>query len=299
MAATLFATSTQGGLSTDEEYRYQVEPTGVPILDQIITGGGINEPQSATFDGAGRLFVVNRGPNSGGGGSISRFLSPAGQFLATNAIISASFSRPHWAVVWNQELFVVNTDNGNVLRFLFGGDGSALANGSFTAGLAGAKSLRGITAAPWGEILVTECCGSEVIHRFLIDVNGTAIPNGTITGGLSNPHDMAFSPWGELFVANFGNNTIARFAFNGSHQATTNGQLTASGLAQPIGVSFSPWGELFVASHSVGRIWRWTFDAGRHASTNGFFTTPNTLGDVEFLPEVLTPIPTGFLMKIR
>ncbi len=132
----------------------------------------------------------------------------------------------------------------------------------------------------------------DEINRYLFDASGNAIPNGVITGGgLSNPHDMAFSPWDELFVANVGNNSISRFLFNALGNATPDGQITGNGLNGPIGLDFSPWGELFVSSHFAPVISRWTFDASFNAVPNGSFATPQTLGDLQFLPTNVRFVP--------
>jgi hypothetical protein len=95
---------------------------------------------------------------------------------------------------------------------------------------------------------------------------------------------MAFSPWGELFVANGDSGSISPFVFDSSGNATSNGQLSGNGLCGPIGVAFSPWGELFVSNHSCPSISRWVFDSTFNATPNGSFSTPATLGDLEFLP---------------
>ncbi|MFN2530746.1 MAG: choice-of-anchor Q domain-containing protein [Pyrinomonadaceae bacterium] len=280
----LFAVSSQGEESTNEVFRYQLGPTGSPTLDLTMTHGSFDRPFGITFNAAGEMFIVNRGSGGGGGGSVSRFVNAGQSPLFNGAVLSSSFDTPHDAAFRNGELFISQRFGAGALRFLFDGADNGSLNGTITNGL-NPGFPRGVTVNPTtGELFISECCGVNEINRYVFDASGNAIPNGVITGGgLSNPHAMAFSPWGELFVANVDGN-ISRFVFDDSGNAISNGQLSGNGLCGPIGLAFSPWGELFVANHFCPRIARWTFDASFNAIPNGSFSTPATLGDLEFLP---------------
>ena len=289
-AAKLFVVSAQGTESTNEVYRYNVEPTGSPTLELTITDPSLDKPFGLAFNAIGEMFVVNRGPAFGTTGSVSRFLDPQGAPVPNGTITSSRFSFPHLAVFRNGELFIAQATGNNVVRFIFDAAGNAQFNGDLSAGLC-CTAPRGVTVSPTGnELFVTQCCGVSQINRYLLDASGNATPNGVITGGgLNNPHDMAFSPWSELFVANSsGCHCISRFIFDAAGNASPNGQITGNGLNGPIGLDFSPWGELFVSNHFSPSVSRFTFDALFNAIPNGSFSTPASLGDLQFFPAAPT-----------
>jgi hypothetical protein len=293
-AVKLFAVSAQGENSTNQLFRYDVAPTGPPSLDMTMVDSSFDRPASIAFSKEGEMFVTNRGPVSGSGGSVSRFLNAGVSPLFNGSILSSSFNLPHGAAFKNGELFVAQRFGAGALRFLFDATGNGSPNGSITNGL-NSGYPRGVTVNPTtGELFVTECCGINEINRYVFDSSGNAIPNGVITGGgLSNPHDLAFSPWGELFVANSDSGNVLRFVFDSSGNATPNGQLSGNGQCAPIGLAFSPWGELFVSSHFCPTISRWVFNGSFQATANGSFSTPATLGWLAFVPlSGLTVIPS-------
>jgi hypothetical protein len=291
----LFAVSAQFAQSTNEVFRYDIGSTGSPTLDLVITDSSFDGPGLLAFGPKGEMFVINRGPQtfSGPQGSVTRFLNPQATPIPNGTITSSSFNRPHWAIFRNSELFIANPGDNNVLRFVFDGTGNAIPNGTITAGLFG-TTARGIQVTPWGELFVTQCCGVDSINRYIFDSSGNAIPNGVITGGLSNPHDMAFSPRGELFVANFENNTVSRFLFDAEKNAIFNGQFTASTFNGPLGLAFGPGGELFVGNHLGPGISHFLFDASFNPIPNGFISTPASLADIEFSPQITDNIPPTF-----
>ena len=280
-AAKLFATSSQGAVSTNEVFRFDVGgPAEEPTFEMAITVSSIDAPAGMVFSNSSELFVANRG------GSVSRILNPGAVPTFNGTISSPAFAGPHFAAFRNGELFVAQRLSGNVLRFLFDASGNHSPNGTITVGLA-AGAPRGVAVHPTtSELFVSECCGVNEINRYVFDDAGNALPNGVITGGgLSSPHDLIFSPWGELFAVNPGNNSISRFVFDALGNASSNGQISGNGLNGPVGLDFSPWGELFVPSHLEPLVSRWVFDDAGNAIPNGSFSTPNTVADVQFGPE--------------
>ncbi|MBK7956509.1 MAG: hypothetical protein IPK02_22700 [Candidatus Accumulibacter sp.] len=290
-AASLFLSGTDDNVL----YRYDVEPTGTPVLSASIATPA---PSGIAFSPAGELFVANTPSLSRGGalvlGTVSRFLDPLGTLLAHGTI--SGLSKEVEELLFRQgELLVVNQGAANIARFAFDGAQSASPNGVIT-GLS--TNERGIAWNPaTDEIFVSRCCGSNRIDRFVFDSSGHASPNGTITGGgLSSPHGMAFSPWGELFVANGASDSISRFSFDALGHASLSGTITGIGLDIPIGLRFSPWGELFVANEETSAVSRWTFDVSHNAIANGSFTTPaSRLNWLEFAPSapLSTPEPSS------
>ncbi len=276
--AMLLAVSRQGNNSTNEIYRYEVPGlTGTPTLELTITDSSFNSIYSLAFSSSRELFVTNVA-----GGSVSRLLNATGVPVSNGTITSTDFLSPCGAVFRGDELFVAQC-GGNVLRFAFDATGATIPGGTIAAGLVyGAP--RGIAVSPWDELFIAQCCLLSQINRYRFDAGGSVIPNGVIASiELFGPHDVVFSPWGELFVANSGNNNVLRFLFDATGNAVLNGQITGPALNNTVGLAFSPWGELFVGNHSgSGGISRWTFDAAHNAVYNGFFSTPNTLGDIEF-----------------
>ncbi len=287
--AKLFVVSVQGEQSTNQVFRYELAgPTSSPVLAFTLTHPSFDKPCCLAFRETGEMFVVNQGtPSPGNFGSISRFSDPGGLPTFSATIGSGAFSAPHFATFKAGEVFVAQRFGNNVLRFTFDSTGFPVSNGAITAGL-GNTAPRGVIAHPaTGELFVTECCGINEINRYVFDALGNAVPNGVITGGgLNSPHDMAFSARGELFVANANGNSVSRFAFDAAGNAFPNGQIAGDGLNTPTGLDFSPWGELFVASQGAPVVARWLFDASFNAIPNGSFSTPVTLGDLQFLPSI-------------
>jgi hypothetical protein len=268
-------------------YRYDVEPDGPPVFDYNFADPGLDRPFGLTFSPSNELFVTNRGPGSGGGGSVSRFLDPGGSPVPNGKITSSAFNLPTGAGFLGDELFVAQGLGNNVLRFLFDNNGNAIPNGSITEGLIN-TAPRGVVGGPGNELFVSQCCGVDSVNRYVFDDQGKAIANGVITGGaLQNPHGMAFSPWGELFVANdSAGNSVSRFIFDADGNALPNGAITGQAINHPEGLAFSPWGELFVGNdNSAGGISRWLFDDSGTAIFNGSFASPGALNDLKFLPE--------------
>ncbi|MDT5261167.1 MAG: hypothetical protein QOC61_171, partial [Acidobacteriota bacterium] len=277
-------------------YRFEVDSAdSAPVLDDTFSDASLQNPVGLAFSPAGELFVTNRGPNSGQGGSITRFLNPTGTPVPHGVINSPDFYAPHWAAFRGNELFAAEGTANTVLRFVFDTAGNASRQGTISDGLVG-TAPRGVALAPWGEVFVSQCCSVDVISRYLVDSNGNAVPNGTISGGgLSSPHDLAFSPQGELFVANPVNNSVSRFKFDAQHNVTSSAQLTSPTFSVPIGLAFSPWGELFVCNYANTTVSRFTFDGSSNAVPNGTFSAPAPLADIAFASgtsPTATPTPT-------
>ncbi|HZF19216.1 MAG TPA: carboxypeptidase regulatory-like domain-containing protein, partial [Burkholderiales bacterium] len=287
--AKLFVVSNQGEGSTNQVFRYELTgPSSTPVLAFTLTHPSFDHPCCVAFNDTGDVLVVNRGNPTPGNGSVSRFSDAAGTPTFKDTFTAPTFSGPILATFRRGELFIAQRFGNDVLRFKFDAAGNVTSNGIITAGL-GNTAPRGVIANPaTGELFVTQCCGIDSINRYVFDANGNAVPNGVITGGgLNNPHDMAFSARGELFVANVNGNSVSRFLFDAAGNAFPNGQIVGNGLSGPLGLDFSPWGELFVANFlGSGGVARWLFDASFNAIPNGFFSTPVTLGDLQFLPSV-------------
>jgi len=203
---------------------------------------------------------------------VTRFLTPLGAPAPNGVITNPAFQGPFHGVFRNGELFIVNMNAGNILRYQFDAAGTALPNGLISSGLT--TSVRGIVVTPWGELFASHCCDGSPVVRFTFDAAGNAAPNGSFNHpSLSGTHGMAFSSWGELFVANHSTNAVSRFTFDAARNAVFNGEITGNGLNGPLALAFSPSGELFVASHNAGIVSRWTFDPSRHPMANGAFAT--------------------------
>lgn len=289
--AVFFAVSRQGGNSTNEIYRYTVagpdEPT---LLEMTIAQPSITNPYGLAFSDTNELYVSNAYVNP----SIARLLDPTGSVTANGVIAESSLVNPVGLVIRDGLLYVSQV-SGNVEIFSLDVNGSGTLIGTISANLAGG-SPRNVTINPAGnELLVAQCCGGDSIVRYTIESPGVATFKSVINGnGLNGAHDLVFSPWGELFVANAHGGSISRFTFDSNGNAIPNGALSGNGMSGPIGLDFSPWGELFAADHNNAAISRWMFsDNALHtAIPNGFFSTPNTLADIQFFPTSNTNTPT-------
>ncbi len=260
-------------------YRYQVDGSGPPLLDLTLTDPSFDFPTYLAFDSRGDMFVVNRGYN-GTRMAVDRWKNPRGAPELVGSI-TQGMNHPHGAAFRGKELFVANSAGGNVLRFLFDGNGDPIANGSFDVG----GWCHVVAVSPWGELFITQ---PGVVRRFLVDdVTGEVQSNGTLTAPGLNGYDLAFSPWGELFVANQYSGTVSRFRFDDQHGVTHTENLAAPGMAIPTGLAFSRQGELFVSEYFGGTINRFVFDDARVAFSNGSFQTPQGMGDIAFVTRLV------------
>jgi sugar lactone lactonase YvrE len=89
---------------------------------------------------------------------------------------------------------------------------------------------------------------------------------GTFASGFSFPIDLAFDAAGNLYVACANDNTVRRFAPDG----TNLGVFASSGLNQPLGIAFDTSGNLYVANASGNTIRKFSphgVDLGNFATT--------------------------------
>ena len=274
--------------TSNEVYRYLVQPGDSPVLDLTLTAN-LDRPSYLALDPSmGELFVVNRGNAGGGSGSVARFLDPNGTASPNGTIADVNgsggfdFNLPHGVALRGTELFVVNSFSDNVLRFTFNGSGVASSSG-IISGNPSNHNARGIVIGPQDDLFVTQANStSNQMVEYGFDGSGVASFLRNISSPGSNDHGMVFSPWGELFVTEAGSNSVARILFDSGGLPLANGQLTGNDLNSPIGVTFSPWGELFVANSGVGRICRWMFTPAHVAAPNGSFTTPQPVAGLSF-----------------
>lgn len=292
---TIFISST----AANEVYRYQIYPTGTPVLELTLTANLDRPAYLALNPSQSELFIVNRGNPAGGAGSIARYLDPNGSPIANGTIADVNngggfdFNLPHDLAFRGNELFVVNSDADNVLRFLFDGAGVPSSNGTISLSPIG-QNLRGIVVGPGGNLYLTVAnTTSQQVREFLFDGGGNASPGQVISTPGSNDHGMAFSPWGELFVTEAGSNSIARFTFDGGGVAQANGQITGNGLTSPVDLTFSGWGELFVGNSLGPIVSRWLFTGAHVAVANGSFATPHPVGALQFGKRTITGVGTG------
>lgn len=284
--------------TTNEVYRYKLYPAGTPLLDLTLTSN-LDRPAYLALNPSGsELYIVNRGNPGGGAGFVARYLDPNGSATPNGTIADVNngggfdFSLPHGVAFRGNEMFVVNSDADNVLRFSFAG-GVASSSGIISLAPIG-HNLRGITVGPGGNLYLTVAnTASQQVREFLFDGLGNASPGQVISTPGSNDHDMMFSPWGELFVTEAGTNSIARFTFDGGGGAHANGQITGNGLSSPVAMTFSPWGEMFVGNSLAPIVCRWTFTPAHVAVANGSFAPPNPVGGLQFGTHTITGVRSG------
>jgi hypothetical protein len=268
--------------ATNEVYRYRVQPGGAPILDLTLTGN-MDRPSYLALNPSGsELFVVNRANSAGGAGFITRFLDPNGSPTANgviadlNGVPGFDFSLPHGIAFRPAEMFVVNSNAENVLRFSFNGAGVASSSGIISPGTTG-HNLRGIVVAPSGVMFLT-----------LANKTSQQVLEFSTPG--SNDHGMAFSPWGELFITEANTRSIARVLFDVDGVPHSNGQITGNGLLSPTDLTFSGWGELFVTNSLGGAVCRWTFTPAHVAVENGSFMAPEPVTGIRFGTQSITGV---------
>jgi hypothetical protein len=291
-ADTLLVTSD----TTNEVYRYQVGLSGSPMLDRTLTAN-LDHPAGLAISPSNELFVANR--DMGTTGSVARFRDVTGTAVP-NGTIPANSGNPGFDfraassdAFRGNELFVVNQNRNNVLRFTFDASGNATSNGIISIpGIIG--SARGIAFSPTGDLFVSTLGATistpSTIYQWKFDSSGNAslVSNFTVVG--PGVHGMAFSPWGEMFLPDGDGATIYRILFGSSGNPISNGTITGNGLNMPLDVAFSSWGEMFVGNEGAPIVSRFTFDAAHNAIPNGTFSIPQDNGFLAFAPTA-TSVP--------
>ena len=263
-AATLFVPDYLAG----QVYRYTIRPNAEPVINATIVAPSAT---AVALSSAGELFVAGNSTET-----IYRFLSPFGLPTAHGVITGVGLG---WvspmgvedSTFVDDELWVTDPGNSNVVRLSFDSQGQATVAGT----LDGLAMSGAILWDPTKRIVyITQSfTGTTIWHyRVAADHSLTELPPIT---GVPHPESMVVTAWGELLVGNFETNTVSRFLIDAQGNATSNGTITGNGLSSPAGLALAPWGELFVSNENVRTISRFTFDSAHQAIANGVFAVPS------------------------
>src|SRR4051812_32344359 len=97
----------------------------------------------------GRKYWIGDGiasPSRPGG--VTQFTDIATDLKANGSIASNAFNYPFGCAFRGNELFVLNQDGNNILRFIVKGDGTIVPNGAIPDPQGGDHADRGITVSP-------------------------------------------------------------------------------------------------------------------------------------------------------
>ena len=127
LAAKLFAvTATDAGASTDAVYRFEVGPTGTPVLDLTLVDSSFHLTHSIAFSEKESCSLRIAAMGLQGAVQLRRFINAAGMPAFNNVINSPALSGPHGAVFRGSELFIAQRSGNNVLRIGFDASGNPM-----------------------------------------------------------------------------------------------------------------------------------------------------------------------------
>lgn len=232
---------------------------------------GLNQPVAVTVDGAGNLYVADRG-----NGRVLRYPAP--------------FSNPSPAIpnlVLGQSNFTrLITDPSPATMaapsgLAFASDGSLLVSDSqlnrvlyfpgpstkFTSGMSATKvfgqatftgtgsgnaddrlnSPNGISTDTSDRLYIADSGNNRVAVYDTVTQAGTDPHQALALGNFSNPHDVFVSPANEIFVADTGNNQVQRFPNYESLAAVNYAPSATYPDYNPLGVRVDSFGNLYIA----------------------------------------------------
>jgi sugar lactone lactonase YvrE len=240
------------------------------------------DPQGATFDGNGNLYIADTGDNAvrkvGTDGTVTTFAgtgSPNGLGDGNPANL-ANISNPTDVLFVNNTILIADNGHNRIRAVNFS------SNGNLMTTYAQIADPTAMVADSTGNVYVTSGNGGNnavAIIRTDFSVNffiGNA-PKGTVAnplgdglvagnGVLSNPSGLCLSASGDIYIADTGNNRIrlvhnniiTTFAGGGTNTAPSvgdGGLATAATLSAPVGVTLDPTGtKLIIADSGNHRI---------------------------------------------
>lgn len=208
-----------------------------------------------------------------GAAVIVRFTTPLAQPTSSGQIQSSGLrANMGKMTLVDDQLFVVNQADTNVLRYAIDGNNSATEVGEIPDVING----RGIFFdEARRNLYVTQCCGINAMLHYGVDALGKVQLKSTTSGvALSSPHGVLVTPWGELLVANAGSNAIRRFTLSSGGMPVPSSEILGNGINVPIDLVMTPWQELYVTNQGTGTISRFTFDENHTAIPRDNFAVP-------------------------
>jgi serine/threonine-protein kinase len=194
---------------------------------------GLNHPDGVAVDGAGNLYVADRGN--------SRVLKLAAG--ATTPVVlpfTGLSSSGGVAVDGAGDLYVTDYGNDRVLKLAAG------ATTPVVLPFTGLAWPEGVAVDGAGNLYVTNYANNQVLKL----AAGTTTPVVLPFTGLDHPFDVAVDSAGNLYVADFDNNRVLKLAAG----STTQVEMPFTGLLYPRGVAVDRAGNLYVTDTKNNRV---------------------------------------------
>jgi sugar lactone lactonase YvrE len=232
-------------------------------------------PTGLVFDDAGNLYVSS---DNSAAYSIQKF-APDG----TGSIFANSgLDGPHGLVFDTAgNLYVANARNNTVVKFTPDGAGTVFADRA--DGVVGPFDLAFDTE---GNLYVSNGYGGPARTGSIVKVTPNGVGSVFADSGFDRAYGLAFDGAGNLYVSNVDNDTIEKFAPDG----TDLGVFVSVGLNEPLGITFDPEGNLYAANRGNDTIEKFAPDGTdlgvfAHTAPKPHFITMFRASDLRFRNE--------------
>lgn len=224
---------------------------------QIQVGGGFSTPSSVTIDGAGNLYVADRGNNR------VVTLAPSGTGYRAESTVLSGLSGPSGvAADWSGNIYVADTGNDRIVMLPVTKDGFGAA---ITIG-AGLSSPMGVAVDSAGNVYVADTGNNQVVELPRMGSGfGSPIVIGT---GFNGPAGVAVDSNKTLYIADTGSGRVIKQPLTSSGYGTP--QMVTNRLTAPMGVAVDASLNLYVAETGNSRVVEIPWEAGANRY-NGIF----------------------------
>src|SRR5437016_2791917 len=202
---------------------------------------GLDDPAGIAADGAGNIYVTNRG-SSFGHPSITVYAAGASGNATPTATIGGVGFPYGIAVDGAGNIYVTNLGNNSIIVYAAGASGNATPTATIAGDNTGLSAPFGIALDGAGNIYVTNPNVFSIIV-YAAGASGNATPVATIAGdntGLSHPFGIALDGAGNIYVTNPNVPSITVYAAGASGNATPTATIAGdnTGLNSPVLISF-------------------------------------------------------------
>ena len=228
-----------------------------------IGGGGFAAPSSMALDGAGNMYVADRGNNR----VVAMVPSGAG-YGAASTVLTGLSGPAGVAADWSGNVYVADTGNNRIVMLPMGEEGLGAA---VTIGT-GFSNPMGVAVDSVGNVYVADTGNNRVVELPRIGSGfGSLVVLGT---GFNGPAGLAVDSDKSLYIADTGNGRVVKESFTAGGYSAPKAQVLY--LAAPMGVAVDASHNLYIAETGNSRVveMEWVAGANRFGASvtigNGF-----------------------------
>ena len=206
-----------------------------------IGGGGFATPSSIAIDGAGNMYIADRGNNR-----VVAMVPSGTGYGAANTVLSGLSAPSGVAADWNGNVYVADTGNNRIVMLPMGqtGFGAAVTIGT------GLSNPMGMAADSAGNVYVADTGNNRVVELPRIGSGfGSLVVVGT---GFKAPAGVAVDSDKSLYIADTGNGKVVKEPFTASGYGAP--VIEAISLIAPMGVAVDTSHNLYIAETGNNRI---------------------------------------------